>query len=96
MVDFNSLGHDKSKDTFYLMTIPLKALGTSASQISSKGLGLMHISTFGASGIGSLPTDPTMYDSATLAYSSDESTSAEKEDVDNVTVPLAYVGKKAS
>ncbi len=96
VVDFNSLGHDKSKDTFYLMTIPLKALGTSASQISSKGLGLMHISTFGASGIGSLPTDPTMYDSATLAYSSDESTSAEKEDVDNVTVPLAYVGKKAS
>ena len=96
VVDFNSLGHDKSKDTFYLMTIPLKDLGTSASQISSKGLGLMHISTFGASGIGSLPTDPTMYDSATLAYSSDESTSAEKEDVDNVTVPLAYVGKKAS
>jgi glycosidase len=96
VVDFNTLGHDTAKDSFYLMTIPLKAIGTSASQIASKGLGLMHISTFGASGIGCLPTDPSMYDNAMAAYSSDESTSAEKEDVDNITVPLAYVGKKAS
>ena len=78
------------------MTIPLKALGTTSSQVASKGLGVMHISTFGASGIGSLPTDPGMYDNATVPYSSDDSTSGEKEDVDNITVPLAYVGKKAS
>lgn len=96
IVDFNALGHNRSKDSFYLMTIPLKALGTTSSQVASKGLGVMHISTFGASGIGSLPTDPSMYDNATVPYSSDDSTSGEKEDVDNITVPLAYVGKKAS
>ena len=53
---------------------------------------MLFRSTFGASGIGSIPMDMTFLDKATDPYSQDDSTSAEKEDSDNVTVPLAKIG----
>ena len=85
-------GHDTSHDSFYMMTIPLSALGTTKSDIKSNGIGVMHISTFGVSGINSLPMDYSMVDNAEEAYSADESTSAEKEDTDEITASLASVG----
>ena len=91
-VDFLSLGHDKKHDTFYYMTVPFKALGITKDHIEKNGIGVMHISTFGEGGIASCPMDMTMLDKATTAYSADESTSAEKEDTDLVTVPLARIG----
>lgn len=86
-------GHNTSQDTMYEMAIPLDSLGISKDYLENNGIGVMQISTFGASGMNSVPMDPTFLDNATGAYSHDDSTSAEKEDVDNVTVPLARVGK---
>lgn len=91
-VDFLNTNHNTKQDTMYEMAIPLKALGMTKADVESNGLGAMLISTFGASGIGSLPMDMTFLDNACTPYSSDESTSGEKEDVDIVNVPLARVG----
>ena len=95
-VDFLTTGHSKTQDTFCIVTIPLKYLGVSASDISSKGIGLMAVTTYGSSGVGCLPNDTCMLDNAMEAYSKDDSTSGEKEDVDLITVPLAGVGKGGS
>ena len=94
-VDFLKTNHNKKQDTMYEMAIPLSALGISKDYIESNGIGAMLISTFGASGMGSLPMDMTFLDNATTPYTSDESTSGEKEDVDTVTVPLARIGSIA-
>lgn len=91
--DFLNEGHSTTQDTFYTMTIPMESLGITKAQLEQNGIGVMHISTFGASGIGSIPMDMTMLDSATEEYSQDASTSAEKEDTDLITVPLAKLGK---
>ena len=91
-VDFLTTSHSTAQDTFSVVTIPLEYLGVTASDIASKGIGVMAIATYGSSGIGSLPMDMTMLDCATEAYSQDDSTSAEKEDADLVTVPLAQLG----
>lgn len=91
-VNFLDEGHSTSQDTFYTMTIPLESLGITRSQLESRGIEVMHISTFGESGIGSVPMDMTMLDNATEEYSADASTSAEKEDTDVITVPLAKIG----
>ena len=93
-VDFLSEGHSQKQDTFYTMTVPLKTLGLTKSQLETNGIAVMHISTFGVGGIGSLPMDPTMVDNATEPYSADASTSAEKEDLDTITVPFASLGAK--
>ena len=92
-VDFLEEGHSPKQDTFYTMMIPMEALGITKSQLENNGIGVMHISTFGASGIGCIPMDMTMLDSATVPYGPDESTSAEKEDLDFISVPLAKLGK---
>ncbi len=92
-VDFLTTGHDKSQDTFSIVTIPLKYLGISASDISSNGIGLMAVCTYGSSGMGCLPNDNVMLDNATEPYEKDDSTSGEKSDADKITVPLASVGK---
>lgn len=92
-VNFLDEGHDTAQDTMYEMKIPLSALGITKSDLETNGIGAMLISTFGASGIASLPMDMTFLDNATVPYTPDESTSGEKEDVDNVTVPLANIGK---
>ncbi|CDM67953.1 Hypothetical protein CM240_0788 [Clostridium bornimense] len=91
--NFLSTNHDKKQDTMYEMVIPLSSLGITKDHIENKGIGVMHISTFGESGIGSLPHDKSMLDVATKAYEADSSTSAEKSDSDIITVPLARIGK---
>ncbi len=97
-VDFNTLGHSSSTlDFHYYMAIPLSTLGTSASQIESRGLGIMLVATMGKSGMDCLPYDLTMNDNADQADTeSQENNSFEKSDADNITVSFAYLGKNAS
>lgn len=85
--------HKKSLDMFYEMSIPFDLLGTSASELTQNGIGLMKVSTLGTSGMNCLPADLSMYDNAPEEYSKDPSTSMEKEDADHITVPLARIGK---
>ena len=94
-VDFLTTSHNPEQDTFMIMTIPMSTLGVSADKVASDGIGVMNISTFGASGIGALPQDLSMLDVANDPYSADDSTSAEKEDADTVTVALARLGGTA-
>lgn len=94
--NFLNEGHSTSQDTFYTMSIPMASLGVTKSALESNGIGVMHISTFGQSGIGSLPMDMSMLDQASAPYSADSSTSAEKEDVDVITVPLARLGAEST
>lgn len=94
-VDFLTTSHGREQDTFCVLTLPLKYLDVTASDIESKGIGVMSITTYGKSGMGSLPMDMTFLDNATEAYSQDDSTSAEKEDSDLVTTALARLGGKA-
>lgn len=91
-VDFLDTGHDTAQDTVYEMQIPFAALGTTKVAVEENGIGVMLLSTFGQSGIGSLPQDPAMLDVATEPYSSDSSTSAEKEDWDSITARFARIG----
>lgn len=91
-VNFLNEGHNTNQDTMYEMKIPLSALGIDKNYLETNGIGAMLISTFGESGIASLPMDMTFLDSATEPYTADNSTSAEKEDADDVTVPLAKIG----
>ena len=95
-VDFYELGHSAKLDMFYEMSIPLEKLGLTASDIETNGIGIMKISTFGTSGMDSLPYDPSMSDNADKPYSGQENNSNEKEDEDNITVPLARIGKALS
>ncbi len=93
-VDFVPKSHAKSQDTFYEMKIPLSALGITKAYLESTGIGVSLISTFGESGTGSLPYDPTVYDHVEDAYGPDASSSAEKNDVDTFTYKMARIGKK--
>ena len=92
-VDFLTTGHDKSQDTFCIITMPLEYIGVTASDIQNNGIGLMAVATYGQSGIGCLPHDTVMLDNALEPYVSDDSTSGEKSDADKITVKLANVGK---
>jgi Starch-binding module 26/Chitobiase/beta-hexosaminidase C-terminal domain/Secretion system C-terminal sorting domain len=94
-VDFNTLAHKKSFDTIYEMKIPLASLGIDLAYLESSGIGVMLVSTFGQSGINSLPYDAATTNNATEPYSSDASTSKEKEDVDHFTAPFARIAKAA-
>lgn len=93
--DLLAAGHDSAQDTTYEIGIPLTTLGITQDTLESQGLGVMLVSTFGQSAIGSLPQDPTVLDNATEPYSADTSTSAEKEDYDTFTEPFARVGHTA-
>ncbi len=88
--------HSKGIDMFYEMAIPFDVLGISAAELTSNGIGLIKVSTFGTSGMNSLPADPSMWDNAHLDYSGQEPNSREKEDEDHITVPLARIGKLLS
>ena len=88
--------HSKGIDMFYEMAIPFDVLGISASELTSNGIGIMKVSTFGTSGMNSLPADPSMWDNAHLDYSGQEPNSREKEDEDHITVPLARIGNIGS
>lgn len=91
-VDFFDLGYKDSYGYVYEVAIPLSTLGIDKSYIETNGIGAMQILTYGTSGMDTLPHDPSMLDVANVEYSYDPSTSHEKEDVDNITVPLARVG----
>lgn len=96
LTDFYTAGHNAKMDMFYEISIPLKNLGISADDIESSGIGIMKVSTFGTSGMDCLPYDLSMADNAAKPYSKDSSTSAEKEDSDHITVPLARIGAAGS
>ena len=96
LTDFYAAGHKASMDMFYEISIPLKNLDITASDIETNGIGVMKVSTFGTSGMDCLPYDLSMSDNAAKPYSKDASTSAEKEDEDHITVPMARVGAALS
>ncbi|MGN0488296.1 MAG: starch-binding protein [Ruminococcus sp.] len=91
-VDFKDLGYKDEYGFIYETAIPLENLGIDRDYLETNGIGVMQILTYGTSGMDCLPYDPTMQDNADVEYSYDPSTSHEKEDVDNITVPLARVG----
>lgn len=93
LTDFYSSGHKASMDMFYEVSIPLANLDISAADIETNGIGILKVSTFGTSGMDCLPYDLSMADNAAKPYSKDASTSAEKEDEDHITVPMARIGK---
>lgn len=94
-VDFNTKGHNTTGlDFFYEMSIPYDELGITKSDVESNGIGVMVISTFGLSGMDSLPYDPAMNDNADQPDTkSQEFNSFEKSDEDHITVPFARIGK---
>ena len=76
----------------YQITIPLAALGIDYNYLKSTGISVMTFSTFGTSMMDALPWCSSLIDVASEAYSKDDSTSKEKEDVDTYDVKLARVG----
>lgn len=90
--DFFDLGYKDSYGFIYEVAIPFSTLGIDKDYIETFGIGAMQILTYGTSGMDTLPHDPSMLDNADVEYSYDPSTSHEKEDIDNITVPLARVG----
>lgn len=91
-VDFFDLGYKADYGYIYEVAIPLSTLNIDREYIETNGIGAMQILTYGTSAMDTLPHDPTTLDNANVEYSYDPSTSHEKEDVDNITVPLARVG----
>jgi hypothetical protein len=85
--------HNTKYDSFYEIKIPFSTLGIDESYMTTHGIGAMLIATRGESALDCIPHDPSMIDNALDSYSADASTSHEKDDVDNITVPFARVGK---
>ena len=85
--------HNTKYDSFYEIKIPFTALGITASQLTSNGIGAMTLCGRGESALDCCPFDLSMLDNALGDYASDSSTSHEKDDTDVITVPLASVGK---
>ena len=95
-IDFYSAtGHNKNLDMTYEMKIPLAKLRITKDHIKKNGIGIIKVSTFGTSGMDSLPYDKSLSDNAHLPYSGDSSTSKEKEDLDHITCKLARIGGDA-
>ncbi len=84
--------HKITYDSFYEIQIPLATLGIDANYIKNNGIGAMLVATRGESGLDCIPFDDTMLDNVKGSYSSDASTSKEKEDEDVITSPLARIG----
>ena len=91
-IDFYQTEHNKKLDMTYEMKIPLAKLGINKEHIKKNGIGIIKVSTFGTSGMDSLPYDKSMSDHASEPYSRDPSTSKEKEDEDHITCKLARIG----
>lgn len=91
-VDFLTKGHSTDYDLLYMVTIPLASLGINKDYLETTGIGVMFSISDGGSGMQFLPYDPTQIDNAAEAYSKDESTSKEKEDLDEVSVSFAAIG----
>lgn len=79
-------------DMSYWYTIPLKSLGIDKAYLESTGIGIRQLTTNGGSLMDCSPWDVSMVDVATDPCSDDASTSAEKEDVDDITSAQARVG----
>ena len=95
-IDFyKDTNHNKNLDMTYEMRIPLTKLGINKEHIKKNGIGIIKVSTFGTSGMDSLPYDKSMSDNAHLPYSGDSSTSKEKEDEDHITCKLTRIGGDA-
>ena len=95
-IDFyKDTNHNKQLDMMYEMSIPLAKLGLTKEKIKTNGIGIIKVSTFGTSGMDSLPYDKSMSDNADKPYSKDSSTSMEKEDEDHITCKLARIGGSA-
>lgn len=92
----SSGAHDTKYDSFYEMKIPFSALGIDKNYLETNGIGAMLVATRGESGLDCIPYDDTMIDNATGDYSSDPSTSAEKDDIDVITSEFARIGKGGS
>ncbi|MGN1051249.1 MAG: dockerin type I domain-containing protein, partial [Acutalibacteraceae bacterium] len=92
IIDFYSKGYKADSGFIYEISIPLEHLGIDESYIENNGIGAMLISTFGTSAMDCLPHDPSMLDNADKEYIPETSSSHEKEDLDNITVPLARIG----
>lgn len=92
-INFFDVGYKADAGFIYEVAIPLEHLGIDRSYIENNGIGAMLISTFGTSGMNTLPHDPSVLDNANVEYSFDPSTSHEKEDADHITVPLARIGQ---
>lgn len=89
----SSGAHDTTYDSFYEMKIPFSALGIDKDYLETNGIGAMLVATRGESALDCIPFDDTMLDNATGSYSSDPSTSAEKDDIDVITSEFARIGK---
>ena len=85
--------HDTTYDSFYEIKIPFETLGITKSDLENNGIGAMLVATRGESAMDCIPYDLSMIDNATGDYTSDPSTSAEKDDIDVITAPLAKIGK---
>lgn len=88
-VDYKASGKKMSS---YQLTIPLASIGIDKNYIESVGISVGAFSTYGASAMDCLPWDDCMIDCAAESYSSDPSSSKEKEDIDELSY-LARVGK---
>ncbi len=88
-VDYLAAG---KKMSAYQVIVPLSALGVAKSYIEETGISIGVFSTYGASTMDCIPWDSCMIDVADEAYSSDPSSSHEKEDVDVISVSLARIG----
>ena len=97
-VEFNTLGHNSDKyDFHFYMSIPLTTLGITASQIESRGLGIMLVATYGISGMDCLPYDLQMNNNADQPDTRSQAiNSFEKSDADHITATFAYVGNSPS
>lgn len=84
--------HNTTYDSFYEIKIPLSLLDVDADYIAQYGIGAMLLATRGESALDCIPHDPSMIDNALDSYGADASTSHEKDDIDNITVPLASIG----
>ncbi len=84
----NYFDHDKSRDTFYEMAVPLATLGITRAHIESNGIGVF-ISAGADSAVSSIP-----YDNATLDTPgvTESNSTWEWEDGDEFTVPFARIG----
>lgn len=85
--------HNTKYDSFYEIKIPFAAIGITESQLTSKGIGAMTLCGRGESALDSCPFDVSMLDNVKGDYAQDPSTSHEKDDVDEITAPLACIGK---
>lgn len=88
--------HNTKYDSFYEIKIPLATLGIDASYLENNGIGAMLLATRGESALDCIPFDPSMLDNVSDSYGSDPSTSHEKDDIDNITVPFARIGNLGS